>query len=124
VEFLSFLARIDENTCEIESGSFKRIFYELPQGKGARSLWISEGYPVMPCGKKEVIKFIPAESGGWTLKFEYVVLNTLGKEDDGRMCENSAGVRNVFNSHNNTWNLPCKHIKLANNGGAGPFNPQ
>jgi hypothetical protein len=124
-KFVDFSSGIEENTCEIESGKTKDLFTELPQRKGERSLWISEDAPLPPCGKKAVIKFIPSKNDRWVVQYENVVLNKQAKKEDGQMCKDVDGVRNVFNSSNSTWNLPCKYIKLANKGAwQGPFNPK
>lgn len=125
LKFAEFSANIEINTCEIESSKVKEIFTELPQNKGERSLWISEDSPMPPCGRKDVIKFIPAKDGRWAIQYEHIVLNKQAKDDNGKMCRDLDGVRNVFNSSNNTWNSPCKYIKLANKGAwNGPFNPK
>jgi hypothetical protein len=125
LKFAEFSANIDANTCEVEAKKLKETFTELPQNKGERSLWISEDSPMPPCGRKDIIKFVPLKDGRWAIQFEHVVLNKQAKDDDGKMCKDLDGVRNVFNSMNSTWNFPCKHIKLANKGAwNGPFNPK
>jgi len=125
LKFVEFTANIQANTCEIETGKTKETFVELPQNKGERSLWISEQNPIPPCGRKDIIKFIPADKEWWHIQYEHVVLNKQAKNDDGKSCKELDGVRNVFNSKGNTWNMPCKHIKLANKGAwNGPFNPK
>ncbi len=123
--FTEFVSNIEANTCEIETSKDKKTFTELPQNKGERSLWISEQNPMPPCGRKDIIKFMPTEKNWWHIQYEHVVLNKQAKDDDGKSCRELDGVRNVFNSMSNTWNTPCKHIKLANKGAwNGPFNPK
>lgn len=118
-------ANIKANTCEIETGKTKETFTELPQKKGERSLWISEQNSMPPCGRKDIIKFIPIDKERWHIQYEHIVLNKQAKNDDGKSCKLLDGVRNIFNSTANTWNTPCKHIKLANKGAwNGPFNPK
>ena len=125
LKFAEFIANKEANTCEIETSKTKETFTELPQNKGERSLWISEESPMPPCGRKDIIKFLPADKEWWHIQYEHVVLNKQAKDDDGKSCKQLDGVRNVFNSMSNTWNVPCKHIKLANKGAwNGPFNPK
>jgi hypothetical protein len=125
LKFAEFSANIETNTCEIESSKIKETFTELPQKKGERSLWISEDSPMPPCGRKDIIKFMPTKDGRWSIQFEHMVLNKQAKDDSGKSCKDLDGVRNVFNSSNSTWNSPCKFIKLANKGAwNGPFNPK
>jgi hypothetical protein len=124
-KFVEFSSNIEANTCEIVSRKMKETFTELPQNKGERSLWISEDQAMPPCGRKDIIKFIPTSEGQWAVQFEHVILNRHAKDDDGKMCKELDGVRNIFNSSNATWNMPCKYIKLANKGAwQGPFNPK
>jgi hypothetical protein len=125
VNFIEFVANKEANTCEIETRKTKETFTELPQNKGERSLWISEQTPMPPCGRKDIIKFMPAEKNWWHIQYEHMVLNKQAKDDDGKSCKELDGVRNYFNSMSNTWNMPCKHIKLSNKGAwSGPFNPR
>jgi hypothetical protein len=124
IKFVEFTSNIEANTCEIQTSKTKETFTELPQQKGERSLWISEENPIPPCGRKDIIKFIPVEKNWWHVQYEHAVLNKQAKDDDGKSCKEVDGVKNVFNSMSNTWNMPCKHIKLANKGAwNGPFNP-
>ena len=123
-KLIEFQNGVEKNTCEIESSNLKEVFTESPQ-KGGRSVWISEGSSLPPCGKKEIIKFAPKGKDGWTIQFENIVLNKQAKDDDGKMCKDFDGLRNNFNSSSSTWVLPCKYIKLANRGAwHGPFNPR
>ncbi|PUE35521.1 hypothetical protein B9Z46_10770 [Limnohabitans sp. Hippo4] len=125
IKFVEFVSMKEANTCEIETSKTKEIFRELPQNKGERSLWISEQSSIPPCGRKDIIKFIPTEKNWWHLQYEHVVLNKQAKDDNGKLCKDLDGVRNIFNSTANTWNFPCKHIKLSNRGAwNGPFNPK
>jgi len=125
IKFVEFASIREANTCEIETSKTKEIFRELPQNKGERSLWVSEQNSIPPCGRKDIIKFIPADKQFWHVQYEHIVLNKQANDDNGNSCKELDGVRNTFNSTANTWNLPCKHIKLANKGAwSGPFNPK
>lgn len=125
LKFVKFSQEIESNTCEIESKKIRETFTELPQKKDNRSLWVSEGNSLPPCGKKEIIKFVPLGSNSWAVHFENIILNKQAKTDSGGACKDLEGDRNLFNSHNNVWILPCKYIKVANKAAwQGPFNPK
>lgn len=122
--FAELMAGIEANTCEIQSSKVKKLFVELTQAKGQRSVWISDGVPLTQCGKKEVIKFLPAADKRWHLHYENIILNKQAKDDAGKSCKEQDGIRNEFNSKNSTWVLPCKYIKITNTGAwRGPSNP-
>ena len=124
ISFGELMAGIEANTCEIQSSKVKKLFVELTQAKGQRSIWVSDGVPSTQCGKKEVIKFLPAEDKRWHLQYENVILNKQAKDDTGKLCREQDGVRNEFNSRNSTWIFPCKYIKITNTGAwRGPSNP-
>lgn len=122
--FINLMQRVEADTCTVESVILKRTFVELPQQKGQRSLWVNENSASPPCGKKEIIKFVPLKERRWAIQFENIILNKSAKTDEGDSCDQLNGVRNTFDSFSSTWNLPCKHIKLTNRGAwKGPFNP-